>query len=72
MSDVIGVDLGGTKIEAAALAAGGGLLLRRRVPTPAGDADATVRAIVGLVKHIEAELGVTVSVARWTVIVPGV
>ena len=30
----IGVDLGGTKIEAAALAADGHMLLRRRVATP--------------------------------------
>ena len=53
----IGVDLGGTKIEAAALAPDGRMLARRRVPTPAGDADATLDAIAGLVKRIEAELG---------------
>ncbi|HMB75728.1 MAG TPA: ROK family protein, partial [Kiloniellaceae bacterium] len=32
----IGVDLGGTKIEAAALSDDGTIALRRRVPTPQG------------------------------------
>ena len=45
----IGIDLGGTKIEAIALADDGAERFRRRVPTPAGDYDATVRAIVSLV-----------------------
>ena len=58
----IGIDLGGTKIEAAALGADGALLLRRRVATPAGDYVATIAAIVGLVGAIEAELGVGGSV----------
>ena len=42
----IGVDLGGTKIEAIALDAAGGELLRRRIATPRGDYEATIRAIV--------------------------
>jgi len=53
----IGVDLGGTKIEAAVLDRDGGVLLRRRVPTPAGDYAATVRAVRELVLGIEAALG---------------
>jgi fructokinase len=53
----IGVDVGGTKLEAAALGEDGGILLRRRAATPAGDYDATVRAIRGLVGGIEATLG---------------
>ncbi len=52
----IGVDLGGTKIEAAALEAGGRVLARRRVVTPVGDYDATLDAIVALVRGVESEL----------------
>jgi fructokinase len=58
----IGIDLGGTKIEGAALGADGSFLLRRRVATPAGDYEATVRAIRDLVADIEATLGRTGSV----------
>ena len=52
----IGVDLGGTKIEAAAF---DGLtpLARERVATPQGDYMATVMAIAGLVEGIENSLG---------------
>ena len=46
----IGVDLGGTKIEAIALGADGREVFRKRVSTPRGDYDATVSAIAGLVK----------------------
>ena len=58
----IGVDLGGTKIEALALDDGGCELVRRRVPTPAGDYAATIRAVAELVGAIEAEIGGTGSV----------
>ncbi|MGE5125103.1 MAG: ROK family protein [Betaproteobacteria bacterium] len=51
----IGVDLGGTKIEAIALDEKGALLARRRVPTPRGDYDATLAAVVGLVRGLEQE-----------------
>ena len=54
----IGVDLGGTKIEALALDPSGRELWRRRVPTPAGDYAATLRAIVELVGTQEATLGI--------------
>ena len=58
----IGIDLGGTKIEAAALDDGGGMRLRRRSPTPAGDYAGTIAAIVGLVAGIEQEIGAGASV----------
>ena len=53
----IGIDLGGSKIEAIALDATGAPLARRRRPTPKGDYDATVRAVAGLVRDLEAALG---------------
>jgi fructokinase len=53
----IGVDLGGTKIEIAALDAGGEIRFRRRAPTPRGDYDATLAAIGALVRACEAAAG---------------
>ncbi|MCK6479666.1 MAG: ROK family protein [Planctomycetes bacterium] len=53
----IGIDLGGTKIEALALAPGGREAFRRRVPTPRGDYAGTVRAIAGLVAAADAAAG---------------
>ena len=54
----IGIDLGGTKIEVAALARDDGrVLLRERVPTPQGDYDAILRAIGGLVARCDEALG---------------
>jgi len=53
----IGVDLGGTKIEAAALGSDGGVLVRKRIPSPRDDYAATIRTITGLVQQLEAELG---------------
>jgi fructokinase len=53
----IGVDLGGTKIEAAAIDRDGGLHARRRVPTPVGDYAGTIAAMAALVHGIETELG---------------
>ena len=52
----IGVDLGGTKIEALALADDGTELVRRRVPTPSGY-DAIIVAISDLVRALEAAVG---------------
>jgi fructokinase len=52
----IGIDLGGTKIEAIALGDDGATLLRRRVPTPAGDYLAILGAITDLVRSAEREL----------------
>ena len=45
----LGIDLGGSKIEAVLLSASGRELWRQRIATPAGDYDATLRAIAGLV-----------------------
>ncbi len=53
----IGIDLGGTKIEALAMDNSGAELARRRVDTPKGDYDGTIAAIVGLVEHLENGLG---------------
>ena len=54
----IGVDLGGTKIEAIALD-GAREVFRKRIPTPRGDYAATLRAVAGLVGEIgEGTVGV--------------
>ena len=53
----IGVDLGGTKIEAIALGNDHTELVRRRVDTPRDDYRGTLGAIVELVSHLEEELG---------------
>jgi fructokinase len=49
----IGIDLGGTKIEAIALD-GAREVLRRRVPTPRGDYESTIAAVSSLVREIGA------------------
>jgi fructokinase len=53
----IGVDLGGTKIEAIALDDRGLERVRRRVTTPREDYDATLGAIADLVGAVEKETG---------------
>ena len=53
----IGIDLGGTKIEGIVLDRSGDCLHRIRVPSPRGDYDKTVTAIVDLVGRLEAETG---------------
>jgi fructokinase len=53
----IGIDVGGTKIEAIALGPAGEVCARRRVPTPRHDYAATLQAIVALVATLEHELG---------------
>jgi fructokinase len=53
----IGIDLGGTKIEAAVLTAQDQILLRRRIPTPRDDYHGTIAAIVDLVAALEEDLG---------------
>jgi len=58
----IGVDLGGTKIEAAALDAAGRIAHRRRIETPAGRYEATIAAIVQLVGAVEEDLGSRASI----------
>ncbi len=58
----IGIDLGGTKIEALAIDRAGRELARHRVDTPREDYDATIAAMVGLVRRIEREMGGTARV----------
>ncbi len=53
----IGVDWGGTKIEAIALSDDGAELWRRRVPTPRGDYAESVRTTVELIASAEHETG---------------
>ena len=55
----IGVDLGGTKIEAVVLNSQGSSLWRQRVATPAGDYRAILDSITGLVARAESDLGLT-------------
>jgi fructokinase len=49
----VGIDLGGTKIEGLALAVDGREIARHRIPTPAGDYDATLEAVAALVARLE-------------------
>jgi fructokinase len=58
---LIGIDLGGTKIEGIAID-GATDLLRLRVPAPRGDYAATISGVCGLVSTIESRLGRTGSV----------
>jgi len=58
----IGIDFGGTKIEAIALGGENRELARERVATPRDDYDATVRCIRDLVMGLEGRLGETGSV----------
>ena len=49
----IGIDLGGTKIELIALDGSGNEVLRKRVPTPREDYEATLRTVAALVLEFE-------------------
>ncbi|WP_057465927.1 ROK family protein [Pseudovibrio sp. POLY-S9] len=53
----IGLDWGGTKIEALALSNEGEELFRKRVPTPKNDYQGCVEAVIGLVAATEAATG---------------
>jgi fructokinase len=53
----IGIDLGGTKIEALALDGQGQELCRQRVATPRGSYDAIVAAVVELIDSVEVQCG---------------
>lgn len=55
----VGIDLGGTKIEAAVLDEQGGFRVRERLPTPKHDYPATLQAIRSLVESAEAALDTT-------------
>lgn len=63
----IGIDLGGTKIEAILLDSEGRTLARERIATPRGDYDATLVAIAGLVERLQDTLPPTEGARRPTV-----
>ena len=63
----IGIDLGGTKIEAVALDAAGAEIFRERVPTPRHDYAGTIAAVAGLV----ARAGGAANLAGVGVAIPG-
>ena len=67
----IGIDLGGTKIEAVALDESGVIVARERIPTPPGYHE-TVGAIARLVRGFEAKLniGATVGIGIPGVVAP--
>jgi glucokinase len=50
----IGIDIGGTKIAGALVDAQGQIVLEERVPSPAGDPEAMVDAVVGLIQRLSA------------------
>ena len=53
----IGIDLGGTKTEAVALANDGAVLAKKRIDTPRGDYIEILRAVVRLINGLEKETG---------------
>ena len=54
---LIGVDLGGTKIEVAVLGADAEIVFRRRADTPSGDYGGTIAAVAALVGEAETAAG---------------
>lgn len=62
----IGIDLGGTKIEGVVLDRRGDVILRERIATPAGDYDATLDAVAGLVNSLERQIAATCTVGVGT------
>lgn len=53
----IGIDLGGTKIEAIVMSENGEILLRRRIPSPSDNYQRIVDAIAELVAALELDIG---------------
>ncbi len=62
----IGIDLGGTKIEAVALDRTGREITRLRIPTPKNDYPTTIRAITDLVRQIDDAAGAEGSIGVGT------
>jgi fructokinase len=62
----LGVDLGGTKVEAAVLAEDGGVIWRQRAATPVGDYDGTLREVAALVAAARAASGRALSIGIGT------
>lgn len=67
----IGVDLGGTKIEAVALGPGGAERARLRIPTPGGGYDSVVRACAEMASAVEARAGAETAASAVGVGIPG-
>lgn len=67
----IGIDLGGTKIEAAMLDGGGDIICRHRVPTPQSDYPKTLSAIADLICKLEKDCSVTGQCVPVGVAAPG-
>jgi fructokinase len=63
---MLGIDLGGTKTEAVLLGDDGRIGWRERVPTPAGDYDATLALLAALVQRGRAAAGAAVSIGIGT------
>lgn len=61
-NNLLGIDLGGTKIEARVLSKNGQTLLTQRIATPQGDYQATLKAICSLVRTAESSVGQSGSV----------
>lgn len=62
----IGIDLGGTKIEAVLMDPAGEILRRERVPTPRDDYRVTIETIHQLVEQFERDLGAPATVGIGT------
>ena len=58
----MGIDLGGTKIAGVVLDAAGAEVCRERIPTPQGDYQQTLQALVGVVTTLEEQAGQLCSV----------
>jgi glucokinase len=65
----IGVDVGGTKLVAATVAADGTVLERRRLRTPAGNGDQVLRTIIEVVDRLDAH-GLPVGVGIAAIVDP--
>jgi fructokinase len=68
---LLGIDLGGTKIEAALLGPGGTVVARERIAAPREDYSATLRAVAALAQRLDADgtrigIGVPGSIAPAT------
>lgn len=63
---MLGIDLGGTKTEAVLLGDDGRVAWRERVRTPAGDYDATIAMLAGLVQRGRAAAAAPVSIGIGT------
>jgi len=62
----IGIDLGGTKIAGVVLDTDGTVLTQRRVATPQGDYEATMTAVIALIRQLERDAGAALPVGIGT------